>query len=74
MDSSNFEIGRETSFVYHGKERSGIVEKVGETAVTLAVPAIEYDELGPVRTLASVELTYRSFRYDKIYPRGWDHV
>lgn len=74
MDKSSFEIGRETSFVYHGKERRGVVEKIGETAVTLAVAAIDYEDVNGPEHVPSVELTYRSFRFDKIFPRGWDHV
>jgi hypothetical protein len=73
MDKNSFEIGRETSFVYHGKERNGVVEKVGETAVTLAVPLCDY-EIGAYYPVPTVELTYRSFCYDKIFPHGWDHV
>lgn len=65
MDSSSFVIGTETSFVYHGKERSGVVEKVSDTCVTLAVPCLDY-ETGSTRVVPSVELTYRSFRFDKI--------
>lgn len=68
MESSSFEIGRETSFVYHGKERTGVVENVTDSCVTLAVPAIDYGGND------SIELTFRSFRFDKIFPRGWDHV
>jgi hypothetical protein len=62
MDKSSFEIGTQASFLYHGEQREGIVEKVTDTCVTLKLSPVGWQSTANVEE----QKPYKSFRFDKI--------
>jgi hypothetical protein len=62
MDKTSFEIGTQASFIYHGKERDGIVEVVADTFVTLKLAPSGWQNTGNVED----QPTHKTFSYYKI--------